>query len=91
MPNLSQLEPLVVDRRTACTLLAISRNRFWELVKTGDLEAVGGAVGKTRITYASVKAFATKERTRHADASDRAARMRQAKAAKAAQRAAPAT
>jgi hypothetical protein len=81
MPH-SLLTPLIVDRKQTCALLAIGKNRFWDLIRTGELEVVGGLPGKTRVSYASVKAFAENPHPHNEGTSDRAARMRVAKAAK---------
>jgi hypothetical protein len=79
------LEPLIVDRRTTCEVLNISKNKYWALVRAGELEVVGDLPGKSRVTFASVKRYAEKIRPREKGLDDRAARMRAAKAAKPAQ------
>jgi hypothetical protein len=79
-PN--SLEPLIVDRQTTCELLSISKNRYWSLIREGELEQVGDLTGKSRVTYASVKGYAEKRRPNAQGIGDRAFRMRSAKAAK---------
>ena len=61
MPKLSpqpQLKPLLVLRARAQDVLGIGRNKYWALVKSGDLEVIN----KRWVTFESIENYVARQR-----------------------------